>query len=197
MSASASTAPKSTTKPSRALLPRPRRRPATRPRWAPSAVAQLLRDSDRAGAPVLCRSAAWKSRSSKWAWADGWTRPTSSIRCSPSSLTSRSITPSGWGRQSAPLPARRPAFCRRNGTLITLPQHPEANQALGEVAAALDVRGVSAVPYMPFRSAAAAGPYPIEALGAVVDVDSPLTGAHQHRNCRLGNCRGRRTGDAS
>ena len=38
---------------------------------------------------------------------------------------------------------------RRGGTMITLPQHPEANQVLGEVAAELDVRGVSAVPYMP------------------------------------------------
>ncbi len=38
---------------------------------------------------------------------------------------------------------------RRNGTMITLPQHPEANQVLGEVATELGVRGVSAVPYMP------------------------------------------------
>ena len=46
--------------------------------------------------------------------------------------------------------AREKAGILRNGgTLITLPQHPEANQVLGEVATALSVLGVSAVPYMP------------------------------------------------
>jgi len=33
--------------------------------------------------------------------------------------------------------------------MITLPQHPEANEILGEVAVELDVRGISAVPYVP------------------------------------------------
>jgi dihydrofolate synthase/folylpolyglutamate synthase len=74
---------------------------------------------------------------------------------------------------------------RRNGTLITLPQHPEANQALGEVAVELDVRGVSAVPYMPAGKAVAEGPYRVEALSGTVEVDSPLLGAHQHRNIAL------------
>ncbi|HET7104967.1 MAG TPA: cyanophycin synthetase, partial [Terracidiphilus sp.] len=74
---------------------------------------------------------------------------------------------------------------RRNGTLITLPQHPEANQVLGEVAAELDVRGVSAVPCMPPVSTAAGEPYPIQALGETISVDSPLAGAHQHRNVAL------------
>jgi dihydrofolate synthase / folylpolyglutamate synthase len=36
---------------------------------------------------------------------------------------------------------------RPGGTMITLPQHPEANQVLGEVATELGVRGVSAVRY--------------------------------------------------
>jgi len=74
---------------------------------------------------------------------------------------------------------------RPNGTLVTLPQHPEANQVLGEVAAELKVRGVSAVPYMPSIEASSAGAYRIEALGSEVDVNSPLTGAHQHRNVAL------------
>ena len=73
---------------------------------------------------------------------------------------------------------------RPNGTLITLPQHPEANHVLGEVANELSVRGVSAVPYMP-PTASVAGPYLVEALGASVLVDSPLAGAHQHRNLAL------------
>ena len=49
---------------------------------------------------------------------------------------------------------------RRGGTMITLPQHPEANEILGEVAIELDVRGVSAVPYVP--AAGTSGPYSVE-----------------------------------
>jgi dihydrofolate synthase/folylpolyglutamate synthase len=55
---------------------------------------------------------------------------------------------------------------------------------VGEVASELAVRGVSAVPYMP-PTAFSTGPYPVEALGASILVDSPLTGAHQHRNLAL------------
>ena len=78
---------------------------------------------------------------------------------------------------------------RRAGTMITLPQHPEANQVLGEVAVDLDVRGVSAVPYLP--AAGTSGPYAVEipqifeSLGATIEVDSPLAGAHQQRNIAL------------
>src|SRR5580698_2339239 len=73
---------------------------------------------------------------------------------------------------------------RRGGTMVTLPQHPEANQALGETATELDVRGVSAVPYMPPVAPLTemTGVYTVRALGADVVVDSPLKGAHQHRN---------------
>ncbi|MEI9970453.1 MAG: hypothetical protein WDM87_18260 [Terracidiphilus sp.] len=73
--------------------------------------------------------------------------------------------------------------------MITLPQHPEANQVLGEVATELDVRGVSAVPYVP--AAGTVGPYSVEApqiLGTsatTIEVDSPLAGAHQQRNIAL------------
>jgi len=74
---------------------------------------------------------------------------------------------------------------RAGGTLITLPQHPEANQVLGEVATELDVRGVSAVPYMPGIGVGAEKAYEVEALGGLVEVDSPLKGAHQHRNLAL------------
>src|SRR5208337_3142258 len=72
---------------------------------------------------------------------------------------------------------------RAGGTMITLPQHPEANQVLGEVATELEVRGVSATPYMP--ASEATGPYTVEAVGATVIVDSPLKGAHQQRNVAL------------
>jgi dihydrofolate synthase / folylpolyglutamate synthase len=102
--------------------------------------------------------------------------------------------------------AREKAGILRNGgTLITLPQHPEANQVLGEVATSLSVLGVSAVPFMPpgetnFPSDLQAGSretteqapegdrldvYAVEALGQLIEVASPLRGAHQHRNVAL------------
>jgi dihydrofolate synthase/folylpolyglutamate synthase len=73
---------------------------------------------------------------------------------------------------------------RHDGTMVTLPQHPEANEALGQVATELNVRGVSAVPYMP-AVGEVNGAYSIEALGKQIEVNSPLQGAHQHRNLAL------------
>jgi dihydrofolate synthase/folylpolyglutamate synthase len=67
--------------------------------------------------------------------------------------------------------------------MITLPQHPEANQVLGEVAMDLGVRGISAAPYVP--AAGTSGPYTADALGTAIKVDSPLAGAHQQRNVAL------------
>lgn len=72
---------------------------------------------------------------------------------------------------------------RHGGTLITLPQHPEANQALGDAAKELDVRTISAVPFVP--AAGTEGAYPLEVLGATIHVNSPLAGAHQQRNVAL------------
>ena len=62
---------------------------------------------------------------------------------------------------------------RPAGTMITLPQHPEANQVLGQIATDLGVRGVSAVPYMPPTETS--GPYTVEALGASIKADSDKT----------------------
>jgi dihydrofolate synthase/folylpolyglutamate synthase len=72
---------------------------------------------------------------------------------------------------------------RRGGTMITLPQLPEANQVLGDAAAELGVRTVNAAEYLP--ATGTVGAYQIEALGAKVRVDSPLTGGHQQRNIAL------------
>ncbi|HVN94045.1 MAG TPA: folylpolyglutamate synthase/dihydrofolate synthase family protein [Terracidiphilus sp.] len=72
---------------------------------------------------------------------------------------------------------------RPGGTMITLPQHPEANQVLGEVATELNVRAVSAVPYLP--ATPTSGIYRVAAMGATITVDSPLAGAHQQRNIAL------------
>ena len=73
---------------------------------------------------------------------------------------------------------------RQNGTLITLPQHPEANQAIGEAAVSLNVQGINAAAYMPTPNETG-GIYPLTVFGEEIIVDSPLKGAHQQRNIAL------------
>ena len=99
-------------------------------------------------------------------------------------ITDISLEHTEWlGPTVAAIAREKAGIMRRGGTVITLPQLPEANQVLGEVAAELCVRGVSAVEFMP--PAGAEGAYIVDALGAEVMVDSPLAGAHQHRNIAL------------
>ena len=69
--------------------------------------------------------------------------------------------------------------------LVTLPQHPEANQAIGVAAEDLQVRGVSAAAYVPGREAAHGNEYSLTVLGERIDVKSPLMGVHQQRNMAL------------
>lgn len=101
-------------------------------------------------------------------------------------ITDISLDHTEWlGSTIGAITREKAGILRPGGTLITLPQHPEANQVLGEEAARLDVRGVSAAAYMPPLDSAGDGPYCVEVLGQAVEVDSPLTGAHQHRNLAL------------
>ena len=78
---------------------------------------------------------------------------------------------------------------RQNGVLVTLPQHPQANVAIGEAAVALNVRGVSAADYTPMRraesSATLRNQYPLQVGDLDIEVDSPLAGDHQQRNLAL------------
>ena len=90
---------------------------------------------------------------------------------------------------------------RPHGTLITLPQHPEANQAIGEAAATLNLRAVSAVnfiPHLPPRPSHAStldelpvelslprNHYAVTLNGEPLEIDSPLAGHHQQRNIAL------------
>lgn len=78
---------------------------------------------------------------------------------------------------------------RKNGVMITLPQHPEANFALGEVAVPLEVRGVNAAAYIPDRGLTQTSPfrnvYPLHVLGEDITIDATLGGAHQQRNLAL------------
>ncbi len=102
-------------------------------------------------------------------------------------ITDISLDHTEWlGPTISAIAREKAGILRANGTLITLPQHPEANQAIGEVATALSVHAVSAVPYMPASAADADNDnYTIEALGAPIEIASPLHGAHQHRNIAL------------
>jgi dihydrofolate synthase/folylpolyglutamate synthase len=62
------------------------------------------------------------------------------------------------GNTIAEITREKAGILRANGTLITLPQHPEANQAIGEAAATLNLRAISAadyIPHLPPRSSAA------------------------------------------
>ncbi len=101
-------------------------------------------------------------------------------------ITDISLDHTEWlGSTIAAIAHEKAGILRPGGTLVTLPQHPEANQAIGEVALQLGVRGISATPYMPAHTADPSAPYALEVLGAPVTIDSPLHGAHQHRNVAL------------
>jgi len=101
-------------------------------------------------------------------------------------ITDISIDHTEWlGSTIGAIAREKAGILRRRGTLITLPQHPEAAQVLEELRAELAVRVVDAQPYLPPESVGAAGPYCVNAMGATIRVDSPLAGAHQHRNLAL------------
>jgi dihydrofolate synthase/folylpolyglutamate synthase len=99
-------------------------------------------------------------------------------------ITDISLDHMEWlGPTIADITREKAGILRRGGTMITLPQLPEANRVLGEGAAELGVRCVSAVWYLPL--AKTDGPSTVEALGATIKVDSPLAGGHQQRNLAL------------
>jgi dihydrofolate synthase / folylpolyglutamate synthase len=114
-------------------------------------------------------------------------------------ITDISLDHTEWLGDTITLIAREKAgILRPNGVLVTLPQHSEANQAIGEAAVALDVRAINAAEYIPFgpRDAGAASRpspglgglrnrYAVTVLGETIQVDSPLWGEHQRRNIAL------------
>ena len=101
-------------------------------------------------------------------------------------ITDISLDHMEWlGDTVAQIAREKAGILRRNGTLVTLPQHPEASRVLGEVAGELEVRGVSATPYMPPIGVGGAEGYPVEVLGSEIELASPLIGMHQHRNVAL------------
>ncbi len=99
-------------------------------------------------------------------------------------ITDISLDHMDWlGSTISEIAREKAGILRQDGTMVTLAQHPEANQVLGEVATGLGVRGVNAAAYLPRPGVT--GAYSIEVLGSEIEVDSPLTGEHQHRNLAL------------
>ncbi len=100
------------------------------------------------------------------------------------------------GNTIAEIAREKCGILRENGTVVTLAQHQEANQAIGDAAMALHVRGINAADYLPpaVRNDAATpshtglprNHYTLNSDGTgLLEVDSPLFGQHQQRNIAL------------
>ncbi len=104
-------------------------------------------------------------------------------------ITDISLDHTEWLGSTIDAIAREKAgILRANGVMVTLPQQREANEALGEVAVRLGVRGVNAAEYIPVPGALrepGRNKYPIWVMGEGVEIDSPLSGQHQQRNIAL------------
>ncbi len=112
-------------------------------------------------------------------------------------ITDISLDHQQWlGDTVAAITREKAGILRPRGTLVTLPQHPEANQAIGEAAVPLDVEAISAADFLPSNYLSGVGVgqgrnhYPLSLPPSLLDssvlqVDSPLVGAHQQRNIAL------------
>ena len=104
-------------------------------------------------------------------------------------ITDISLDHTEWlGETITEIAREKAGIMRQDGVLVTLPQHPEANQAIGEAAVTLNVRGVNAAEYIPVRrneTRDEGSAYPLTVLDKQIVVESPLTGAHQQRNVAL------------
>ena len=104
-------------------------------------------------------------------------------------ITDISLDHTEWLGTTIDAIAREKAgILRPNGVMVTLPQHREANEALGEIAMGLGVRGVNAAEYVPAPGASygtGRNRYAARVMGEVIEIDSPLAGQHQQRNIAL------------
>jgi len=100
------------------------------------------------------------------------------------------------GDTIAQIAREKAGIIRPGGVVITLPQHPEANDVIGNAIAERGAHAVSAVPYVPpvapgTKDVPGIAPngvrtsYPLRVMGEEIVVDSPLVGRHQLRNVAL------------
>ncbi|HEY1964309.1 MAG TPA: folylpolyglutamate synthase/dihydrofolate synthase family protein [Acidobacteriaceae bacterium] len=109
-------------------------------------------------------------------------------------ITDISLDHTEWlGHTITEITREKAGILRQNGVLVTLPQHPEANQVIGEAAMALNVRAVdatAALPYVTREVTNSRNRYPLDIVAGKqprlhIEVDSPLAGQHQQRNIAL------------
>ncbi len=104
-------------------------------------------------------------------------------------ITDISLDHTEWlGSTISAIAREKAGILRPHGVMITLAQHPEANQALGEVATALNTRGVNAATYLPVHNhpeCYTRNRYGLSVMGQAIEIDSPLDGVHQQRNIAL------------
>ncbi len=102
------------------------------------------------------------------------------------------------GDTIAEIAGEKVGIIHKGGVVVTLPQHPQANDVIGRAILENRARGVSAAQYIPpvspgaaiylaGRASAAPGRsrYPLTVMGEEIEVESPLSGRHQLRNIAL------------
>jgi dihydrofolate synthase/folylpolyglutamate synthase len=115
------------------------------------------------------------------------------------------------GNTIAEIAGEKAGIIHPGGVVVTLPQHPAANDVIGKAVLERGARAISAVPYVPPVSPAASATveahgfsranqrskedgalaplfrtsYPLELMGQQILVESPLLGRHQYRNIAL------------
>jgi dihydrofolate synthase / folylpolyglutamate synthase len=106
-------------------------------------------------------------------------------------ITDISLDHTEWLGPTVDAIAREKAgILRKDGVMVTLPQLREANEALGEIAVGLNVRGVNAAEYIPAPTVpleldSGRNRYAVQVMDETVEIDSPLEGKHQQRNIAL------------
>src|SRR5438552_14561297 len=130
--------------------------------------------------------------------------PTNVIEPKVSVITDISLDHQKYlGNTVSEIAREKAGIIRRGRLVVTLPQHPAANDVIGNVILELGATGVSAVLYVPpvppaseqyvganqdSTASDAAGyvaRYPLLAMGEQIDVVTPLVGRHQLRNVAL------------
>ena len=101
------------------------------------------------------------------------------------------------GNTIAEIATEKAGIIHPGGLVVTLPQHPAANDVIGKAVLERGATAVSAVQYVPPVSPGAEGTawdqrkagsrnrYPLTVMGQEITVDSPLIGRHQLRNIAL------------
>ena len=102
------------------------------------------------------------------------------------------------GNTIAEIAGEKAAIIRENGIVVTLPQHPDANDVIGRAILVRGATAISAARYVPPFSPGAGeylarnlvpvpgrSRYPLTVRGEEILVDSPLPGRHQWRNLAL------------